>query len=140
MANPQLAAPRLSFIFAARVTVGAPLELGDVAKGSRRIVPITGGGFCGPDLGVAELEARYTLQCDDGTLIHVRNVALRHGPPEIMAALAAGGAVDPNSYYFRGATSFETAAARYAWLTRHVVVCTGQRKAALVALDFYKLH
>lgn len=157
MANPQLAAPRLSFIFAARVTVGAPLELGDVAKGSRRIVPITGGEFCGPDLrgavlpggadwqiirrdGVAELEARYTLQCDDGTLIHVRNVALRHGPPEIMAALAAGGAVDPNSYYFRGATSFETAAARYAWLTRHVVVCTGQRKAALVALDFYKLH
>jgi hypothetical protein len=33
-----------------------------------------------------------------------------------MAALAAGRSVDPSSYYFRGATFFETGAARYAWL------------------------
>jgi hypothetical protein len=157
MANPQLTSPRLDFMLTARVSVGAPLELGDICKGSRRIVPITGGTFSGPDLrgivlpggadwqiirsdGVAELEARYALQCDDGALIYVRNAALRHGPPEIMAALAAGRAVDADSYYFRGATFFETAAPHYAWLTRHVVVCTGQREAAAVALDFYQLR
>jgi hypothetical protein len=156
MANADATAPTLEFAFAADVSVDRPLELGDVAKGSRRIVPITGGTFSGPDIrgtvvpggadfqvlrgdGVAELEARYTLRADDGALIYVRNHALRHGPPEVMAALAAGRPVTPNSYYFRGATFFETSAARYAWLTRHIVVCTGQREPAGVKLWFYKM-
>ena len=103
------------------MTVDQPLDLGDVAKGGRRIVPITGGEFSGPQIhaavlpggadwqvlrhdGVAELEARYTLRTDDDVLIYVRNHALRHGPPEIIAALAAGEAVDPARYYFRSAT------------------------------------
>ncbi len=88
--------------------------------------------------GVAELEARYTLRTDDGALIHVRNVALRHGPPPVMAELSAGRTVAPGSYYFRGATFFETSAERYAWLTRHIVVCTGHREPALVKVEFYR--
>jgi hypothetical protein len=156
MANPELSAPPLEFVFEARVTVDAPQELGDVGKGSRRIVPISGGEFSGPELrgevlpggadwqivrsdGVAELEARYTLRTDDGALIHVRNLALRHGPAEVMAALAAGRPADPQSYYFRGATFFETSAARYAWLTRHIIVCTGAREQARVGLQFYRV-
>jgi Protein of unknown function (DUF3237) len=155
MALPELPAPRLEFVFAAHVTVGEPLDLGDIAKGRRRIVPITGGEFFGPDMrgvvlgggadwqiiradGVAELEARYTLQSEDGALIHVRNIALRHGPPDVMAQLAAGRQVEPGSYYFRGATFFETSAARYAWLTKHIVVCTGHREPALVKVEFYR--
>jgi len=89
--------------------------------------------------GVSELEARYTLQTDDGALIYVRNLALRHGPPEVMAALAAGRPVEPGSYYFRGATFFETGAARYGWITKCVVVCTGEREPAGVKLRFYKV-
>ena len=116
-AKPELSVPELEFIFAARVTVDAPLDLGDVGKGGRRIVPITGGEFSGPRLrgvvlsggadwqvlrgdGVAELEARYTLRTDDGALIYVRNHALRHGPAEVMAALAAGRAVEPGELLF----------------------------------------
>jgi Protein of unknown function (DUF3237) len=150
------APPALEFVFAARVTVDRPLELGDVGKGGRRIVPITGGEFFGSRLrgkvipggadwqivrndGVAELEARYTLQTDDGALIYVRNHALRHGPAEVMAALAAGRSVAPTSYYFRGATFFETSAARYAWLTKHIIVCTGEREPAGVKLRFYQV-
>jgi len=157
MANPGLPAPKLEFIFEARVTVGAPQELGDVGKGGRRIVPITGGEFSGPDLrgtvlpggadwqilrsdGVAELEARYTLRTGDGVLIYVRNIALRHGPPEVMAALAAGRVADPASYYFRGATFFETSDTRYAWMTKHIVVCTGARGPDRVTVKFYRLH
>jgi Protein of unknown function (DUF3237) len=148
--------PPLEFIFAAHVTVDPPLDLGSVGKGGRRIVPITGGDFSGPQIrgkvlpggadwqvlrddGVAELEARYTLRTDDGALIYVRNVALRHGPPDIMAALAAGQSVDPASYYFRGATFFETGAARYASLTKTIVVCTGEREPAGVKLKFFQL-
>jgi hypothetical protein len=155
MANPE-APPKLAFIFAARVTVDAPLDLGDVGKGVRRIVPIIGGDFSGPRLrgevlpggadwqvlrsdGVAELEARYTLRTDDGALIYVRNHALRHGPRDVIAALSAGAPVDPSTYYFRGATFFETGAAHYAWIAKHIVVCTGGREPARVKLNFYQL-
>ena len=89
MANAEPAAPQLELIFTARVTVDPPQELGDIGKGRRRIVPITGGTVEGPLL--------------------------------------------------RGATSFETAAARYAWLTKHIIVCAGQREAAAVNLQFYKM-
>jgi hypothetical protein len=149
--------PQLDFIFAARVTVDGPLDVGDVAKGGRRIVPITGGDFSGPRMrgevlpggadwqvlrgdGVAELEARYTLRTDDDALIYVRNHGLRHGPPELIAALAAGQPVDPSRYYFRGATFFETSAARYARLTKHIIVCTGEREPATVKLKFFLLR
>jgi len=148
--------PALEFIFSAHVTVDAALDLGDVGKGGRRIVPIAGGNFSGPQLrgqvlpggadwqvlrsdGTAELEARYTLRTDEGVLIYVRNHALRHGPPDVIAALAAGRPVDPARYYFRGATFFETADARYAWLTKHIIVCTGEREPAAVKLRFFKM-
>jgi hypothetical protein len=154
--EPELPIPRLEFIFAARVNVDAPLDLGDVGKGGRRIVAITGGDFSGPRLrgavlsggadwqvlrsdGVAELEARYTLRTDDGALIYVRNHALRHGPAEVMVALAAGRPVAPDTYYFRGAAFFETGAADYAWLGKHIVVCTGAREEARVNLKFYRV-
>jgi hypothetical protein len=89
--------------------------------------------------GTAELEARYTLRTDEGVLIYVRNHALRHGPPDVIAALAAGRPVDPARYYFRGATFFETSDVRYAWLTKHIIVCTGEREPAAVKLRFFKI-
>jgi len=156
MANPHSAAPRLDFIFAAQVTVGPPQDLGVFNKGRRRVVPITGGDFSGPELrgtvlpggadwqlirndGVAELEARYTLRTDDGAAIYVHNHALRHGPAEVMEALAAGRQVDAGSYYFRGATFFDTSAERYAWMARHIILCTGEREPESVKLLFYKV-
>jgi hypothetical protein len=155
MREPELAPPRLDFIFAAHVTVGEPRDLGDIGKGRRRVVPITGGTFSGPGIsgivlpggadwqiirgdGVAELEAHYMLQSEDGALIEVHNLARRHGPAEVMAALAAGRQVDPARYYFRGATFFETGAQRHAWLTKHIVVCTGHREPSLVKVEFYR--
>src|ERR1700744_3774400 len=133
MANVESPSPELAFILGAQVTVDPPQDLGAFNKGQRRVVPITGGVFSGPDLrgtvlpggadwqlirhdGVAELDARYTLRTNDGAEIHVHNRALRHGPPEVMEALLAARPVAAGSYYFRGVTSFETDAAAYAWL------------------------
>jgi hypothetical protein len=56
-----------------------------------------------------------------------------------MAALAAGQPVDSRNYYFRGATFFETSDARYAWITKSIVVCTGEREPAGVKLKFYQM-
>jgi hypothetical protein len=72
-------------------------------------------------------------------LIYVRNLALRHGPPEVIAALAAGRPVDSASYYFRGATFFETSAGQYAWITKHIIMCTGAREPSGVQLKFFQM-
>jgi hypothetical protein len=127
--------------------VVAPLQkIGAVPHGTRAIAPIAGGTFEGPRLrgtvlpgggdwtllradGVLELDLRLTLQTDDGALIDMTSFGLRHGPAEVMAALARGETVDPSHYYFRTAPRFETSAAPYAFLNRLVAIAVGDRRA-----------
>jgi hypothetical protein len=51
---------------------------------------------------------------------------IRHGPPEVFAALGRGEAVDPASYYFRTLPRFETATEKYAFLNRIIAVGVGE--------------
>ncbi len=67
---------------------------------------------------VLELDLRVTLETDDGALIHMASFGLRHGPPEVIAALARGESVDPSSYYFRTTPRFETSHPKYIFLNR----------------------
>ncbi|HTC33519.1 MAG TPA: DUF3237 domain-containing protein [Bryobacteraceae bacterium] len=149
-------APELRFAFELDVEVGTPLDLGQTQAGHRRIVPIAGGVVSGPRLegrvlpvgadwqilrpdGTADLDARYTIQTGDGALIYVVNRGVRHGPPEVLARLNRGERVDPGSYYFRSAASFETGAPQYSWLTRAIIVATGERYPDKVAIRFWEL-
>jgi hypothetical protein len=146
----------LSHVFTAFVDIGAPLDLGTVATGRRRIIPITGGSVSGPRLtaeilpggadwqiiradGTAEVVARYTLQATDGTLISVVNKGLRRGPPEILARLAAGGTVDPSLYYFRTSPVFEVASGPHGWLADNIFVATGERHEKQVVIKVFML-
>jgi len=141
----------------AEVTLAPPQELGDTPLGRRRVIPITGGTFRGEKLagrvlpggadwqlvradGVAELDARYTLETSDRALIYVRNFGYRHGPAEVLQRLAAGEALDPSLYYMRTTPRFETSAERYAWLNRTICVATGVRKAAAVELEIFEVR
>jgi hypothetical protein len=143
-------------LFKAEITLAAPQELGDTPLGRRRIIGITGGRFSGERLsgrvlpggadwqviradGVADLDARYTLETSDGVLIFVRNKGYRHGPAEVLKKLSLGEAVDPSLYYMRTTPSFETGDARYSWLNRMVCVASGARRAAAVELDVYEV-
>ena len=130
-----------------RVTVATPQSIGAVPHGTRRIVPIMGGDFEGPRLrgsvlpggsadwlllradGVLELDLRATLRTDDGALISMRSFGLRHGPPDVMEALARGEAVDSATYYFRATPRFETAHPAYAFLNHRIAVASGDRRA-----------
>lgn len=140
----------------AEITLGPPQELGEAPHGRRRIIPITGGRVSGERLsgrvlaggadwqvvradGVAELDARYTIETGDGALIYVSNRGVRHGPPEVIRKLAAGEPVDPALYYMRTTPWFETGDPRYAWLNRIVCVCTGARRAAAVELEVFEV-
>ena len=146
----------LSHVFTAHVDIGGPLELGSVATGRRRIIPITGGSVSGPRLtaeilpggadwqiirtdGTAEVVARYTLRASDGTLISVVNKGLRRGPPEVLARLAAGETVDPSLYYFRTAPVFEVTSGPHGWLADNIFVATGERHEKQVVIKVFML-
>ena len=128
-----------------RIAAAPPQKLGTVPHGIRSIVPVTGGDFDGPRLrgqilpgggdwlllrsdGVLELDLRITLETDDHTLIYMTFQGLRHGPPDAIAALGRGEAVDPASYYFRTVPRFETSAEKYAFLNRIVAVGVGETR------------
>jgi hypothetical protein len=50
--------PSLTRVYRLEATVGEPLDLGDLAQRRRRIVPLTGGTFTGPELNGKLLPAR----------------------------------------------------------------------------------
>ena len=146
----------LERLLSARITLALPLELGETPLGRRRIIGITGGSFSGPRLngkvlsggadwqvlradGVADLDARYALETDDGALIYVENRGYRHGPAEVIGRLARGEDVDPALYYMRTTPRFETADPRYAWLNRIIGVGTGARRSDAVELEFFEV-
>jgi hypothetical protein len=147
---------KLQALFQADIELAPVQELGAGPLGRRRIIPITGGRFVGERLsgrvlpggadwqviradGVAELDARYTLETDDGALIYVRNHGYRHGPEAVLGRLAAGENVDPAQYYMRTTPLFETGDPRYAWLNRIVCVAAGARRPAAVELKVFEV-
>ena len=128
-----------------QVAVGGAQKIGAVPHGTRVTAPIASGHFEGPRLrgkvlpgggdwtllrgdGVLELDLRVTLETDDGALIHMASFGLRHGPPDVIAALARGESVDPTSYYFRATPRFETGHPKYAFLNRLLAVSSGDRR------------
>jgi len=128
-----------------QVVVAPPQRVGAVPHGTRAIAAIASGTFEGPRLrgkvlpgggdwtllrsdGVLELDLRITLETDDGALIYVTSCGLRHGPPDVLAAIARGEPVDPSSYYFRTAPRFETSAPQYAFLNRLIAISSGDRR------------
>jgi hypothetical protein len=127
------------------VVVAAPQKIGAGPHGTRTTAPITDGHFEGPRLrgrvlpgggdwtilradGVLELDLRVTLETDDGALIHMTSRGLRHGPADVIAALARGETVDPSAYYFRTVPRFETGHPKYAFLNRLLAVASGDRR------------
>ena len=117
MSDP-LAAPALQRVADLSVQVGAPIEVGAVGHGTRRVIPILGGTCTARDWTakvltggadfqlivnerMARLEARYVLETDAGDRIYVHNDAVRTAAPEVMARLVRGEPVDPANVYFR---------------------------------------
>jgi hypothetical protein len=155
VAADTLSMPPLTLAMRLRVLIGAPQELGMVDGVRKRVIPITGGSVDGPRLsgkvlpggadwqsiradGTADILARYSLEASDGTIISVVNPGYRHGPPPVLARIAAGEVVDPALYYFRTTPRFEVAGdSPHGWLGRTVFLCTAARYKDHVALDIF---
>jgi hypothetical protein len=130
-------------------------HFGRTPYGDRRVIDIIGGRVDGPKLqgrilpgadwqivwpdGTADLTARYGIETDGGARVLVRSDGLRHGAPEVLAALARGEAVDPARYYFRTVMRFEAADPSLDWLNRIIAVARGARERNAVRLDVYQV-
>lgn len=150
--------PALEFAFEVRAEVADPIVVGELPTGqTRRIIDITGGTAQGPNIsgrvirggadwqlirrsdGFTDVDARYAIETDDGEIIYVTNVGIRHAPPEVMARLNAGEVVDQSQIYFRAAPKFETSSPKYEWLMRSIFICTGERYPNGVIIRFFRV-
>lgn len=153
MAHPLLAETPFARVTA---TLSDIIDFGATPYGHRRVIHITGGRVTGERLqgtildggadwqigradGAADIHARYSFVTDDGAHVLVDSRGLRHGPPEVLAALARGEAVDPARYFFRTLCRFETGSDRHDWLNRTMAIATGRRLPNGVELDLYEI-
>ncbi|MFM2362634.1 MAG: hypothetical protein RLZZ316_1536 [Bacteroidota bacterium] len=134
--------PGLQFIFAAKVLLGSPMDLGMTTYAKRRISPINGGSFEGDLLkgiiipggadwqtirlnGTVDVEARYTLQTDDGTSIYLQDKGMR--------------CETESGIYMRTSAVFEVQGDRYNWLSQALFIGCGKKMADHVFVKFYKV-
>jgi hypothetical protein len=144
--SPEL---ELEFVFEEVVKLGPVVEVGETARGNRRIIPIAGGRFEGPDIrgevmpggwdwqldradGCTDVVADYFLKTDDGVVINVRNTGTICPPSE-------GRAPRP----VRTHPVFEPPLGKYQWLGEQTFVGTlGMAPASegpAVLIRFYRV-
>jgi Protein of unknown function (DUF3237) len=155
MMSQRLPEPCLTKIFRLEARLGEAFDVGSVAQGRRRIVPLTSGTFAGAELngtllsgasadwqiilqdGTALGDIRLTLQTDHGDLLYVRSQGVRHGTAEVLARLGRGEEVDASEYVFRTSTQIETAAPDLDWLNKGVFISVAGRQPGGVVYQIY---
>lgn len=153
---PSLPTPTLTYFCTLEVELSKPLDVGESVAGTKRVIPIKGGRVHGPNIsgkildvgadwqmilggGVAELDARYAFETEDGAVIEIRNFGVRHGPDDVIKTLASGQPCAPDSYYMRTGARLETGHPAYGWVNKTMFVGTGARLANAVHIDLYSV-
>lgn len=134
---------KTELVLEAKVNIGSMVNVGESKRGTRRIIPITGGTFSGPNIkgtvlpmgedwqltrpdGATELSAIYLLKTDDGVVIRIHNQVL----------MGQGGAA-------RSVIDFEAPLkSPYAYLNNSVYLGTlgmGQGQPSHVVITVYKV-
>ena len=148
--------PALEPICVLTVELAGIQEMGDGRAGKRRIIPIIGGVVNGERLsgtilnvgadwqtvfstGLAELDTRYAMKTHDGAIIEICNYGFRHGPAEVIDAIANGEEVSADQYYMRTHARLETGDARYDWVNRTLFVGAGARNQSSVTMALYEI-
>src|SRR5437773_7945884 len=152
----ELAELRSRPLFIFHIDVKAPYVIGATPGHDRRIGEIAGGRFEGERLrgrilsggsdwqslradGTTTLNVRLVMETDDGDLIGMTYLGMRHGPKEVMDRLARGETVSPSEYYMRATPYYETASEKYGWLNRMVLVACGHRMPGAAIYQVFEI-
>jgi hypothetical protein len=135
--TPHSPVPTLTFAFEIRAEVTPPQHVGRGPQEVLEIYPIVGGTVHGPRLSgtvtgvgadwavtrgtVTEVEARYLVRADDGTLIDVVNRGVYR---------------DDGAYFFTSPV-FRTDAEAHRWLTETVFVGAAREDAGDIVITVY---
>jgi hypothetical protein len=149
--------PELKYAMTVRLELGggftSPTMSTGVAHGQ---IGVLSGEFEGPTLrgralalggdtpvirsdGVVNLDARYFLQVDDGTVIRIHNRGVFRMPADVRDRINAGDDVDPSEYYIRTSPTFEVPEGPHNWLTRYTFVGIGRRHALGNEISYYQV-
>jgi hypothetical protein len=145
--------PTLEFAFEARVEIGDDYSIGRSPSETLGFTLITGGTVEGPLLNgtvlpgggdwwvergeTYQLDARYLLQADDGSIIDITNRGYFRASPEILARLEAREAVPEEEYYYRTAPVFQTDAPAHKWLAEHQFIGLARDDGGTVCIRFF---
>lgn len=157
MPNTDPPFPGVEYLTRLDVAVGRPIEVGETHRGWRRVIPILGGTAAGPLINgqilpagadfqvirsgtVADLDARYVVESNNGERLYVTNFAYRTGSPEDVSALVRGEQVPSERIYFRCSPRFEVAGEELSWLESTLVIGSGQRDPETVILNLWAVR
>jgi hypothetical protein len=144
--------PAFELFYECDVTLAPIEDFGATIEGKRRIIPITGGSFRGPEIrgtvlpggadwnlqrsdGGSSVEAAYYLRTDDGVPIRIVNTGVG-GADRTQAADAT------ELFFMYTHPVFEAPAGKYDWINRAMFIGTlGARKGAsnAVLIRVYRL-
>ncbi len=86
-----------------------------------------------------ELDARYLIEADDGSLIDVVNRGFFRAAAEVVDRMDAGENVPEAEYYFRTSPTFRTDAPRHRWMTETVFVGLAREEDRQIRIRFFAL-
>jgi Protein of unknown function (DUF3237) len=160
--NQQIFAQELKseFLFDLDLNLNPPQAVGPVLRGTRIIFPFRDGTVKGEkingkllspgadwglvlDSNTFKVDVRTTVETDDGALIYITYGGYSYASAKNRAIIGAGkgSELSPEDYYFRTSVSFETSAARYAWLNHMVAIGVGRFPApGKVAYRIYAIR
>lgn len=148
--------PALEHVFTIEAEIAEPRSSGDGPNGRRLHIPITGGRVfglrlngqilpggsdwpvMGPD-GNSVIEAHYTIEADDGTLIYVRNRGMRVSDAATLASVRAGELVAPGAFYMRTAPVFDVPDGPHGWLRTSLFICSALPGERSVVLETFRV-
>lgn len=154
-------APTLRFAFEVHADVAPPERVRHGADTELDFIAVIGGTVVGPRLNgtilpsggdwtttrvsapetTIELDARYLIRADDGTVIDVVNRGFFVADHATNDALLAGEQVPPDRYYFRTQPVFRTEGPAHSWLTHTVFVGVAYDESAhgRIRVEFFEV-
>ena len=147
---------KLVHLMQLKATVEAPIEIGPMPIGTRRIFNATGGSFEGERLkgevlpgggewfldageGFGQVDVRLLLRTDDGAPIYLRYGGIMDFNEAVGAKLAAGQSTDYGDNKFLTHVRMECADPKYAWLATTRAVGEGRMHPDCVEYAIYEM-